>query len=469
MATEQLPERLPRRVRLFYASGSISGNALSQAFALWLVFFYAPPSDEDIPTQLPELGGLSPRVVLGIALALARLVESIDDPVVGYLTDRTSSRWGRRIPYILFATPWWVLGFFLLFVPPGGAMSILNLVWLIAVVELFWLLSNFSGAPLEALLPHLAKRHDDRIAIAAQQLLFGIGGAIVGLSLSSLLVEFVGFGAMAAIVALIALVARYTALFGCWSHARTDATPSEGGFRQSVRETLSNRQFIAFLPSFIGFRTGQLMLTALLPFYVSEVLGDVEILGFVGDENEGIFTFGMTAIVIAGVLAGVPLFAPLAMRVGKAAAFRVSLLWGAAGLFLLFFAGFVPWLPQIVQTPPAVFFAGIPLAGVFMFPNILIADIIDEDERRTHTRREAMFYGTQNLLEKSATAFSTLIFALVLLAGDSADNPLGLRLVGPVAGVFVLLGYFSFRNYSLQPDVEALPAPVRGGRGGDVR
>jgi GPH family glycoside/pentoside/hexuronide:cation symporter len=453
VATQQLPERLPRRVRLFYAAGSISGNALSQAFALWLIFFYAPPSGEDIPTQLPELGGLSPRVVLGLALALARVVESIDDPVVGYVTDRTSSRWGRRVPYILFATPWWVLGFFLLFVPPGGEMSILNLVWLIAVLEIYWLLSNFSGAPLEALLPHLARRHDDRVAIAYQQLLFGVGGAIVGLSLSSLLVEFVGFGAMAAVVAVIALVARYAALAGCWSHAVTDTTPSEGSFTQSVRDTLSNRQFVAFLPSFIGFRVGQLMLTALLPFYVSEVLGDVEVLGFTGADDKGIFTFALTALVIAGVIAGVPIFAPLALRAGKAAAFRISLLWGSAGLFLLFFAGFVPFLPQLLQAPPAIFVAGIPMAGVFMFPNILIADIVDDDARRTHTRREAMFYGTQNLLEKSATAFSPLIFALVLLAGDSSEDPLGIRLVGPVAGVLVLLGYFSFRNYSLQPDV----------------
>ena len=63
-----------------------------------------------------------------------------------------------------------------------------------------------------------------------------------------------------------------------------------------------------------------------------------------------------------------------------------------------------------------------------------------------------MFYGTQNMLEKTATAFSPLMFALVLLAGDSAADPLGIRLVGPVAGITVLLAFVSFRHYSLAPE-----------------
>ena len=404
--------------------------------------------------------------MLGIVLTIARLTESLDDPVVGYVTDRTSSRWGRRIPYILFATPWWAVLFVLLFVPPTSGDNVSNLVWIFVVIQLHWLASNFSGAPLEALLPHLAKDHHDRVTIASMQMVFGVGGAVVGLSLSSLLVEFVGFPAMAVTVAAIALTARYTALFGCWSHARTDATPSTPGFRRSVTQTFSNPQFIAFLPSFIGFRVGQLMLTALLPFYVSEVLGDVGLLGFTGSENEGLFTFVLTALIIVGVLAGIPIFVPLARRSGKAAAFRVSMLWSAVALFALFFAGFLPGIPMLLQALPALFFAGLPLAGVFMLPNIIIADIVDHDEKRNATRREAMFYGTQNMLEKAATAFSPLIFALVLLAGDTSEDPLGLRLVGPVAGLLVLGGYFSFRNYSLiegEPEhVHAAAAKERG-------
>ena len=172
----------------------------------------------------------------------------------------------------------------------------------------------------------------------------------------------------------------------------------------------------------------------------------------------------MTALIILGVMAGIVIFVPLARRAGKAQAFRVSMLWGAATLFLLFFVGFVPGVPKLAQTAAVVLFAAFPMAGVFMLPNILIADIVDHDAERTATRREGMFYGTQNLLEKSASAFAPLIFALVLLAGDSADDPLGIRLVGPVGGVLLLVGWFSFRRYALYEDIrdeepsEAAPA-----------
>ncbi|MYE32054.1 MAG: MFS transporter [Chloroflexi bacterium] len=466
MASDAASTWRPFRVRFAYSAGNLPGQVISQAFALWLIFFYAPPDDEDAPTFLPILGlpdldlglfafpdELAPRVLLGLTLTIAGIIEAFDDPILGYLTDRTKSRWGRRIPYVVLATPWWAFLFFLLFVPPFGDESIANLLWLIVVLEGFWLAGNVAGAPLEALMPHIAKSHEDRVSVAAMQLVFGILGAFLGLAVSGLLIDWVGFAGMAGILAVVGFVGRYASLAGCWDYARTDDEPSTPGLVRSVRETLSNPHFIAFLPGFIFFRIAQIMITAWIPFYVAAVLGDVEAFGFSGSEDEGVFTSAMTALIIVGIMAGIVIFAPLARRAGKARAFRVSMLWGAATLFLLFFVGFVPGVPKLAQTAAVVLFAAFPMAGVFMLPNILIADIVDHDAERTSTRREGMFYGTQNLLEKSASAFAPLIFALVLLAGDSADDPLGIRLVGPVGGVLLLVGWFSFRRYALYDDV----------------
>ena len=483
-AGEAASDYRPFRARFFYAANNLSGQVLPQAFALWAIFFYAPPASEDREALVPPIGlpdldfglfalpeELAPRVVLGLALTLARIAESLDDPIIGYLTDRTRSRWGRRIPYIVLATPWWALLFFLIFTPPFGDGSAGNLLWLVVALEGYWLASNLSGAPFEALMPHIARTHRDRVQVAAVQLVFGVLGAFVGLSVSSLLVDSVGFGATALILAAIAFAGRYAALAGCWDYARTDNEPSTPGFVRSVRETFSNPQFVAFLPSFIFFRVGQLMLTAWLPFYVAAVLWDVEAFGFSGAEDEGVFTSALTVLVIAGVLAGIAVITPVARRGGKAQAFRVSMLGTAAALFLLFFAGFVPGVPKLAQTAATIAVAAVPLAGVFMLPGILIADIVDHDARRTSTRREGMFYGAQNLLEKSAYAFAPLLFALILLAGDSADNPLGVRLVGPISGLLVLAGWWSFRRYSIieheiesgAGNGEAAPAPAERG------
>jgi GPH family glycoside/pentoside/hexuronide:cation symporter len=438
-------------VRVLYSSASLSGNALSQAWALWLIYFYAPPADADIATRIPEIGGLDARVVLGAALTLARAIEAVDDPLIGYWTDRTRSRWGRRIPFVLFGTPWWCLLFVLLFLPPGEGSSAANLVYIFVLAQLFFLLSNVAGAAMEALLPHIARTSEDRVSVASLQVLFGVGGAAIGLSLSSLLVDLVGFAGMALAVAAIALAGRYVALAGSWRYAIADATPARAGVREAFTATFTNRHFIAYLPSFASFQVGLHLLTALLPFYVSAVLGESKLFGLTGAGNEGTFTFLLTLVVIGGMLAAVPLFARLARRSGKARAYRVAMLGAACYFPLLFFAGFLPGIPALAQALVAIGLAGVPTAGVFLFPNIITADIADDAARHTGTRREAMFYGSQNLVEKLATSLAPLLFALVLLAGDSAEDPLGVRLVGPLAAVLVLVGYLSFRTYNLVP------------------
>ncbi|GAB4338802.1 MAG: MFS transporter [Dehalococcoidia bacterium] len=445
--------RLPGRIRFAYGFASIAGNAVSQTWSLWLIYFYAPPSDATISARVADTAGIDARVLLGVTLTVARLLEALDDPLIGYWTDRTSSRWGRRLPFIVVCTPFWALLFAFFFVPPVDGASWANLVYLFVLAIVFYLFSNLSGAPLEALLPSLAKRPDDRLSVATWQLIFGVTGAVVGLSLSSLLVDWAGFTAMAATVAFVAFAVRYGTTAAIWPYAKADTVPATVGFRRALRETFSNPQFVAFLPSFVLFQAGLNMLTALLPFYVDTVLADVKFLGMTGTDNTGAFTFMLTAAVITGILSAIPVYRRLASRRGKAHAYRVAMLWSAGWFPLIFFAGFVPGLPELSQAVCAVFVAGMATAGVFLFPNILTADIVDYDATRTQTRREAMFYGTQNLMEKAATALSPLVFALVLLAGDTAEDPLGIRLVGPVAGLLVLVAWVSFRRYTLAPEL----------------
>ncbi len=445
--------RLPAHIRFFYGFHSIAGNSMSQAWSLWLVYFYVPPDDATIATRISGMLSLEPRVLLGLTLTVARLLEAIDDPFIGYWTDRTKSRWGRRLPFVIGATPFWAILFVLLFTPPFSTSSDWNLAHVFVIAGLFYGVSNLSGAPFEALLPAVARHPEDRLSVATWQLLFGVTGAVIGLAISSLIVEFFGFLAMALVVSSIALVVRYSAAIAIWPYAKADNEPSSPGVLRAITQTFSNREFIAFLPSFVLFQVGLQMLTALLPFFVETVLADADAFGFNGDENTGVFTFALTATVIVGMLSAVPVFRRLARRYGKADAYRIAMLWSAGWFPVLFFAGFLPVAPEFPQTVLLIFVAGMATAGVFLFPGILTADIIDYDASRTDTRREAMFYGAQNMVEKLAGAMSPLIFALVLLAGDSAEDPLGVRLVGPVAGVLVFLAYLSFRRYTLAPDV----------------
>jgi GPH family glycoside/pentoside/hexuronide:cation symporter len=109
----------------------------------------------------------------------------------------------------------------------------------------------------------------------------------------------------------------------------------------------------------------------------------------------------------------------------------------------------------MVQSVVFIAFAGLPMAAVFTFPNAITADIIDYDELRTGMRREAVYYGSQATMEKLAGSLFAPVLAVVLLLGETADNPLGIRMVGPVAGVAAFLGYVFFRGYRLPDEVTA--------------
>jgi GPH family glycoside/pentoside/hexuronide:cation symporter len=117
----------------------------------------------------------------------------------------------------------------------------------------------------------------------------------------------------------------------------------------------------------------------------------------------------------------------------------------------LFITGFVPGVPKLVQGILMTLMVGIPLAGVNLLPRAITADITDYDAIRTGERREAMFYAAQNLFEKVGLSFAPLLLGIILLLGDSTEDSLGIRLVGPVAGVITIFGFFIFRRYRL-PD-----------------
>ena len=430
-----MEEVLPFRSKLLYATSSLGGEALGKSRDLWLVYFYAPPSDAHLETLLP-------RVLVGVLLTAGRLIEAFADPLIGYWSDGTRSRWGRRIPFVVAATPPWALFAFLIFTPPAAGTAVTALYFFL-VLEIFFLCSTVSGGPYEALLPEIARTSADRVKVQSFKVYLGVAGGAIGLIGSDLIKDAFGFEAMALTIAALALVCRYVGIAGVWRRAQASQAPAEISFRDAMRTTFSNRGFLLFLPTFVLFQIGFLMLIGVLPFYVDAIL----------PEGSWVKVRVLTAVAIAAAVVAVPGFGLLARRRSKRTAYRAAMLGAALGFPLVAFAGLVPGIPVEAQVLAAVAVAGIPIGGNYLFPATLTADIIDDDSTRTGLRREATYYGTQNFVEKTASSLAPLLLVLLLLLGDSAGHSLGIRLVGPVAGAIVALGYVVFRAYDLPDEV----------------
>ena len=432
------------RNQLIYASGSFGGNILGRTRDLWLLYFYIPPDDADLPR-------LAPVLLVGALLFAGRLIEAFDDPLIGYWSDRTRTRWGRRVPFVVLATPFYALFFVLLWLPPNDHETVTNAIYLFVVIEAFHLFSTLSGGPFESLLPEIAPEKKGRMVIVIWQVVFGAIGAAAGLIGTGLLLEVIDFWMMALIVATLALTSRYFALSGALPAVRVEVPPVQMGVLRAIKSTFSNDQFLYFLPTFVLFTTGVTVFIGILPFYVTQVLGRSE-------GSVSIFTAGAIGLLMLCL----PAVYRLALLRGKAFVYSSAMLIGAVYIPFLAFAGFIPGIPVFAQALVMFSLVGVPMAAVQAFPGAIMADIIDYDAVRTGMRREGIYYATQAFVEKTVSSLAPLIIALLLVLGSTADNSLGIRLAGPVAGLLILLGYLSFRGYRLPDSVT--PESVRAMR-----
>jgi glycoside/pentoside/hexuronide:cation symporter, GPH family len=174
--------RLPLTDKLLYASGSLGTSALFYGMTLWLMYFYAPP---------PGTGevGRVPVWAVGLALGVGRVIETVDDPIIGWWSDRTQSRWGRRVPFLLFGTPLLAVTFALLWFPPVAGESLINAVYFFIALEAFFLINTIVTAPHEAIQAEIAVTDRDRVSVSAWKVGFGSAGAAVAMTLSPLLVR----------------------------------------------------------------------------------------------------------------------------------------------------------------------------------------------------------------------------------------------------------------------------------------
>jgi GPH family glycoside/pentoside/hexuronide:cation symporter len=434
---------LPLRTRLLYGSSRFGAEALNKSQALLLLYYYAPPKDQTI--HLPVL---LPWLTVATLLTVGGIVGSLDDAVVGWFSDRTQSRWGRRIPYIVLGAPLWSVFFVLLFVPPPSAGHAVTAIYLFLVFQAVRLCSAIVVGPYEALTPEMAPTTEERVGLQSVKVYLGVLGAGAGLIGSSFVIRgYVGFQTMAATFAGIALLCQYLAVAGVWNRAKRSHIPAQIGFREGLRVAFANRNFRILLPTIVLFALAVGVLIANTPYYIHALVGHSWV------------NLAMLPVAFVSAVAFVPVFMRLARRTTKRRAYSISMLAAAATFPLLTFAGVIPGIPASVQIVVAGALVGGPLGAHFLFPIPLISDVIDDDSKGTGQRREATFLGSASFVEGVATSFAYLVVSLLARAGHTAGHTLGVRLDGVVGGALILAAYLVFRRYDLPDNVPGRVPP----------
>lgn len=437
--------RLPLLNKLLFASDHIGLQAISYFRQSWILFFLVPPAGEGM-ARVPELTllwfNLDARVFAGFLVSAGRFIDAFTDPLIGWWSDRTHSRWGRRIPFILFSTPFYGLFAALVWFLPTEDASLWNALYLVIILELFFTAGTMSSGALEALIPEVTDTPEDRMDLVSLIFAFAFVGAAIGLVVITRMVDVLGFQYVGVILAGVGVFFRYLSLSAVWRHAPRHTPPARVAFWQGVKDTLRNSQFVYYLPTYVMFTTGVGMMQGWIPFFAAVILGVSR------SDTSNLFIAVFVGVLVAAI--GIWL-AFKYLHASKRRLYGLCLLGSGAVFPLLALVGLISPSGLVLQSLVLFGVAGLPMAAVFLLPKAITADIADYDELLNGERREAMFYSTQNFFEKVTFALPPLLLSLVLLLGDTVDNPLGIQLAPVFAGVLAAAGFALWPRYRL-PD-----------------
>jgi len=425
---------------ILYSLAGLTFNLYDTILYAWLPYFYIPPQDKGLTQYIP-------LAAMGILLAGGRILDAVTDPLVGYMSDHTRSRWGRRKPYIFVSNPILFLAFILVWIPPVHGNSITNAIFLGVILFVYYISYTGMLIPWFAVLPEMSPINSVRVKIASIGVAIGVVGALIGGGLSGVLFEKMGPFAMALILGVVGLVAGQLTIFGVKEHyqAQQEETP---GFLKVVKEVFIDRQVLSFAVMIMLVQlTYQLMLMN-VPYLTTLILKR--------SEADASILMGEVLLTVA---LSVPLWHWLLRKFSKRGLFRLIILWMVVGFCLCFFIGIIESPAPFIQAMIVFPLATIPVGGMFITVLGIIADLTDYDELKTGKRREAIYYGIYGIVRKTGWALCSLILVGVFAVfGYSVENPLGVRIIWLVCALSCLIGLLVFIPYKLGDSKEETKA-----------
>lgn len=430
--------------RIAYSTGNAGVGMLPAVVGSWAMYYYAPPPDDG--TLQPYV----PLAVVGIVLFLGRLAEALLNPFIGYWSDKTRTRFGRRIPYMLVGTPIMVTAFIFMWFPLVLHESWINAVYVAFLAMITHSMFALVVAPYLSLLPELTPYNNERITVSAVMGVFEILGTLAAMAGAGVLISmykggigsggptgFNGFKLVGISIGVLTFLFFYLTAFTVKEKPYTEAKAVKFRFGESVVTTLRNPSFPPYLAIVVAIRLALDTVIVVIPYIVTTVMG--------GTEMEAAYM--QMGIMLLAILL-FPLVNFWSDRSGK----KRVMIWGTLGFCIILplvgTIGSWPFFSPLVQGTILFLLAALPVAVISVLQRPMIADVIDYDEKLSGYRREALYNGMEGLFTRSASGLAWVVASLLFaFFGNSVENPLGILLCGPAAGAILVIGILYFLRY----------------------
>jgi len=402
--------------------------------------------------------GLSLGLV-GLMITLARIGDVFTDPLIGFISDRTRTRWGRRKPFVLLGTPVYALGIWLLFVPPmefaevhflGLAFNI-GYLYLFAMITLTYLGSTIKDLPYSAWGAELSRNYNERTLITSWREGFGVTGSLIS-AFTPAVIFFFGFtkptDAVWFLSMALCIVMPMLVLNAVWvvpEFPVVEMRAQKLSLRETMRYVFRNHPYLRLIVVFSFVSLGSAMTNSLSFFFVKHVLKAGDLYGFY-----------LSPYFVAQIVA-IPLWFKLSRRIGKHRATMVAIGWYAAWSCLIPLIAIAPeaWfdtfeVPVLLAFLPVdwyqsviAYFAGID-TGKFIFfvlvmclkgssigalsalPLAMAADVVDVDTRMSGKQQAGAYFSIWSMVRKGAYALGVTVGTglAVWFGFDSLRDPI---------------------------------------------
>ena len=418
MSDKNLEEyHITKTTTIAYGFANFADNSATQMFNFLLFTFYY------------AVVGLNVNLIT-IGFIIFSIWNAINDPIMGSISDRSKSKWGRRKPYIIAGTIPWCILLVLLWTPPPGDPTVIFIYFLIIVLLYDTFYTMFYVNQM-SLFPEMYEDLEERAKANIILQVFTIFALIIGFVAPSFFIPqyedpayFENYRYAGLFTAIVVAISVSIFLKYGLKERKEYSKDSELAppFFKSLKYSLKSRAFITYIIA--NFSTYYILgiFTAITALYGSFVLGI---------ENSLFLSLLLGASFISAALFMI-VWQKLSLKLGVRKGLMVALVSGIITSFPFMF------ITGLVWGVLYYFIAGFSLAGMLFFRRITLAAVIDDDELKTGVRREGAFYGVDALIVKLSTIFIFLSISLVFNSvgwevfdpkGTTEETILGLRLL----------------------------------------